>query len=217
MGGLGSGEWHRWQTKETTETQHAVDVRYLHRNGLLEPGRTFRLSWSRNGQATGNIGGATGADQIVLYYRSRSAGQQEWEEVREAVQLDWTACHYGGRRPWFLCPGRSCGRRVAVLYGTGKYFLCRHCYRLTYAARNMDAADRAREKVQKIRKRLGGSECLMIPFPERPKGMHLDTYHRLFMEAHEADMASSAAMQERIDKLGAWIEKQKRKADEKGQ
>jgi hypothetical protein len=49
MGGLGSGECHRWHTKETAEAQRAIDVRYLHQNGLLEPGLTFRLSWSRNG------------------------------------------------------------------------------------------------------------------------------------------------------------------------
>ncbi len=33
---------------------------------------------------------------------------------------------------------------------------------------------------QKIRKRLGGSANMMEPFPEKPKGMHHDTYMRLF-------------------------------------
>ena len=213
MGGFGSGQWYRWNKKDTTEGQRAIDVRYLSRHGLLRPGHAFHLYWSRNGQETGTISGVVGEAEIVLLYRTRRPGQEEWEDVQEEIQLDWTTCHYGGRRPWFLCPGRSCGRRAAILYGPGKYFLCRHCYQLTYATCNMDAGDRAREKVQKIRKRLGGSECLMVPFPERPKGMHIDTYHRLFTEAHEADMASSAAMQEHIDRMGRWIRKQNEQRD----
>ncbi|MEI6127263.1 MAG: hypothetical protein WCQ99_12005 [Pseudomonadota bacterium] len=43
-----------------------------------------------------------------------------------------TLVYFGGSRYWFLCPGRGCGRRVGKLYGAGKYFLCRHCYNLTY-------------------------------------------------------------------------------------
>ena len=56
----------------------------------------------------------------------------EWRGVQMAqeISLGWTSCNYGGRRPWFICG--NCGRRVAVLYGAGKYFACRHCYDLTY-------------------------------------------------------------------------------------
>jgi arginine deiminase len=35
-------------------------------------------------------------------------------------------------------------------------------------------------RAQKIRKRLGVSANIMEPFPERPEGMHLDTYMRRF-------------------------------------
>ena len=69
----------------------------------------------------------------------------------------------------------------------------------------MDVGDRAREKEQKIRRRLGGSESLMTPFPRRPTGMHGSTYHRLLMEADEAGMGSAAAMQAHIDRLDAWM------------
>jgi hypothetical protein len=212
MGGYGSGSWRRWDTKETTEGLYAVDIRYLHRNGLLAPERTFHLQWSRNGAATGSISGVAGDSEIVLLYRSRPNGQEEWDNVRERVALDWTPCHYGGRRPWFLCPGRSCGRRVAVLYSASKYFLCRHCYHLTYATCSMDITNRAREKEQKIRRRLGGSESLMAPFPNRPKGMHGSTYFRLSMEAHAAAMTGAVAMQAHIDRLDAWL-KDREKGD----
>ena len=35
---------------------------------------------------------------------------------------------------WFVCPLVGCGRRVGKLYlpPGGRYYGCRHCYRLTY-------------------------------------------------------------------------------------
>jgi hypothetical protein len=207
MGGIGSGKWHRWNTKETTEGLRALDVRYLHSHGMLKPGHVFHLQWSRNGEPAGSISFVTGDDQITLLFNVRSAGQEEWEQVKEPIQLDWTPCYYGGRRPWLLCPGRCCGRRVAVLYGASRYFLCRHCYQLTYATCNMETGDRLREKAQKIRERLGGSASLMALFPGKPKGMHDRTYLRLFWEAQEAEMASLVAMQEHIDRMRSWIDK----------
>ena len=42
---------------------------------------------------------------------------------------------------------------------------------------------------------------MMEPFPERPKGMHHDTYMRVFCEHHEAEMEHLASMQEWLDKL----------------
>jgi hypothetical protein len=115
-------------------------MRYLHREGLLKAGRSFSLRWSRAGRETGSIGGtAEGAHggrpaRVVLSYRHRGGVGNEWEDVRETVPLEWTPCNLGGERPWFLCPGVGCGRRVAVLYGPGRYFLCRHCYDLSYEA-----------------------------------------------------------------------------------
>jgi hypothetical protein len=82
----------------------------------------------------GFIGTLVYQDKLVLSYRSTLGG--EWEDVKEPVSLEWTPCNFGGERPWFVCPGvvngKRCGRRVAILYGPGKYFLCRHCYDLRY-------------------------------------------------------------------------------------
>ncbi len=114
-------------------------------------------------------------DRVVLSYRHRSGLGAEWEDVQEAVPLEWTPCNFGGERPWFVCPGVVngvvCGRRVVILYGPGKYFLCRHCYDLRYESQREDKKDRALRRAQKIRMRLGGSANMMEPFPERPKGM----------------------------------------------
>jgi hypothetical protein len=207
MGGLGSGDWYRFNKKTTTGECHSIDVRYLHREGLLKAGGWFSLRWSRGEHETGSIGGSVEGhlrlrpERVILRYRHRSGPGGEWEDVQEPVPLTWTACNFGGERPWFICPGAGCGRRVAVLYGPGKYFLCRHCYDLRYESQREDKTQRALRRAQKIRKRLGGSDNMMEPFPEKPKGMHLNTYMKLFWEYHEAEMEQLAGIREWLDKL----------------
>jgi hypothetical protein len=201
VGGAGSGNWYRFNKKTTTGQCHSVDVRYLHRNGLLKPGGWFSLRWSRAGRQTGSIGGVAYRDQVTLLYRHRRGPGGEWEDVKETVPLDWTACNFGGERPWFICPGAGCGRRVAVLYGPGKYFLCRHCCDLVYQSQRDNNMYRALHRAQKIRERLGGSANFMEPFPEKPKGMHHDTYMRLFWEHHEAEMEQLIGMREWLDRV----------------
>jgi hypothetical protein len=198
LGGVGSGNWYRFDKKTTTGECHSVDVRYLQRENLLRSGRSFSLRWSRAGSETGSIGGAVEGierpERVILLYRHRSGPGDEWENVHEPVSLDWTACTFGGERPWFICPGTRCSRRVAVLYGPGRYFLCRHFYDLTYQSRRDNKMYRALHRAQKIREHLGGSANMMEPFPEKPKGMHWKTYERLWWEHHEAEMEQLIGM-----------------------
>jgi hypothetical protein len=174
MGGLGSDNRYRFSKKTTTEECHGLGIRDLYRKGLLKPGICFRFSWSRAGKETASICGFVYRDRVILSYRRYSELGAEWEDVKEPVSLEWTPCTLGGERPWFVCPGIvngvRCGRRVAVLYGRGKYFLCRHCYDLRYQSQREDKKDRTLRRAQKIRKRLRGSVNMMEPFPERPKG-----------------------------------------------
>lgn len=187
MGGSGSGDYLRWSTKSTTGSQHRVDIRWMRQQGRLKQGSTGWLSWSLNGKQTGNIGYRVEAKYLILNYRYRPSGG-EWEDVQETVMFDWTACNYGGKRAWLLCP--NCDRRVAVLYGAGRYFLCRHCYNLTYASQQVQRYDRLMMKAQAIRERLGGSANLLELFPEKPKGMHWETYQRLREESEQANNLS---------------------------
>ena len=205
MGGIGSGNWYRFDKKITTGECHSLDVRYLHREGLLMSGRWFTLRWLRGDRETGSIRGAVEgnvrAERVILLYRHRNGPGGEWEDVGEPVPLSWTACNLGGERPWFICPGAGCGRRVAILYGPGKYFLCRHCYDLVYQSQRDNAMYRALHRAQDIRRQLGGSANMTEPFPEKPKGMHHETYMRLWWEHHEAEMEQLLGMREWLDKL----------------
>lgn len=207
MGGVGSGNWYRFDKKTTADECHSIDVRYLHREGLLKSGRWFSLRWSRAGREVDSIRGAVASledgkpERVILTYRHRSSLSDEWEDVKEPVALSWTPCNFGGGRPWFICPGMGCGRRVAILYGPGRYFLCRHCYDLVYESQRENKIYRALREAQAIRERLGGSANMMEPFPEKPKGMHWRTYERLREEHEEAEMAQLVGMKEWLDKL----------------
>ena len=126
-------------------------------------------------------------------------------------------CRFGGVRPYFICPGVvngiSCGRRVAKLHGPGRYFLCRHCYRLTHASQSESGWDRAVRRAAKIRQRLDGDPDTAAPFPKKPQGMWRRTYQRLHERALEAEMAADEAFVLSAGRLLARIDKSDRKKD----
>ncbi|SDM10350.1 hypothetical protein SAMN04488026_11751 [Aliiruegeria lutimaris] len=178
MGGTGSGRHWHYGARNTKEDYRAIDVRWLKREGILRPGYSGNITWSRNGVVTGTIGISAEPRRVVLDYRSRSGGE-EWQSLRYSVHLDATACNLGGARQWFLCPAQGCGRRVAVLYG-GRIFACRHCHQLAYPSQREDAGDRAARKADRIRERLGWQPGIMNPPGwQKPKGMHWRTFERL--------------------------------------
>lgn len=197
MGGRGSGNWYRSDKKTTTSEVKFVDARWLARKGWLENGLYYSIWWSSNGKSTGDIRVMTYGDSLKLIYRFRS-GLEEWQDVEETVHLNWTSCNFGSQRVWFICPGvvdgRYCGRRVGMLYLGGRYFLCRHCYELTYSTRQEREPFRLLTKAQKIRERLGASISILDPVWEKPKGMHWTTFHRLVSKASEAEYMSNLAL-----------------------
>lgn len=205
MGGVGSGSWYRYGTKYTVESFNQLDVNRLHRQELLEPGCVGSINWSRGENSLGSIGFEVEEGCLILDYRHRRNSSEKWEEVRYPVRLSWTPCNFGGARPWFICPGvvngRFCSRRVGKLYSRGKYFLCRHCHDLTYSSRQDGQKYRALHRCQRIRQRLGGSANMMEPFPPKPKGMHFDTYLRLWHEHDRADREYTQRMMLDLTKL----------------
>ena len=191
MGGYGSGRGWRGDGKRTTSDMRRLDVRRLHKDGLLTLGQAFNRQWSRNGERIADINIRVEEGRIVLLYRSRDNGG-EWQDMEYPVPLDWTACHLGGQRPWFLCP--CCYRRVAVLFG-GKMFACRHCHNLAYDCQREAEHSRLLGRAQKIQRRLGWDG----PHGWRkPKGMHWRTFERLVREHERFDAASWVAAAERF-------------------
>lgn len=196
MGGTGSGR--RCQIgAETTEDYRSIDVRWLKREGLLSPGVSRRITWSRRNEIVASIGIAAEPGRIVLSYRHRSEGE-DWQDKLYPVQLTTTPCNMGGERHWFICPARGCSRRVAILYCEG-IFACRRCNRLTYPSQRETPPDRAVRRADRIRDRLNWPGGILEGGDwGKPKGMHRRTYERL---CKEHDAFSDQALVGMIDHL----------------
>lgn len=178
MGGRGSGRRIGW-TKPYCEDYLQLDIRKIARAGRLEPEQLFSWQWTRrHGSSSNIIIRVYENDSVELIYNVKSDGEDS-KHIEDCIDIEWTNCHYGGQRPWWVCP--DCGRRVAVLYG-GEYFRCRKCYALAYACQSETQHDRLLRKTHKFKHKLG--EHLT-----RPKGMHWGTYERLKARAIKLEEA----------------------------
>jgi hypothetical protein len=133
-------------------------------------------------------------------YRIRTRNEGE-EDVEQTVRIVRVPCRFGGSRPYFVCPGSSCGRRVAKLHGPGRHFLCRHCYGLAYQSQREQRRDRALRRANAIRMRLGGEPRLARAFPEKPKGMHWRTYERLRSQVQQIEIAAAEHFAAQLSRL----------------
>jgi hypothetical protein len=202
MGGLGSGQWPRWQAKDTVQRHLGLDIRDWQRRKFLRPGLGFSWGWwTREGSHVAAVHVQVQEERVLLTYRLRHGGA-EWQAIEEPMALTWTPCHYGGQRPWFLCPGEGCDRRVAILYGAGRNFRCRHCYHLAYDSQRQDRPARWIARAQQTRRRLGGSASLLAPFPPKPRGMHARTYRRL---RQAAEAREAAGLEASLAQLEGWF------------
>ncbi len=190
MGGIGSG---RQGGRPVVDSCRSLDVNRLHRDGCLRPGWSGTVHWARDGEEAASIGIRASQGRVILTYGHRWL-DGAWQEAEEPVPIVWTPCHFGGSRPWFVCPGIvdgvPCRRRVGRLCGPGRYFLCRHCYRLAYQSQREQPYERALRRANGIRMRLGGEPGMLCPFPGKPKGMHRRTYERLWQRVRDAEIAA---------------------------
>ena len=93
-----------------------LDLAWLRRRRMLEPGRKSVITWSSCGMRTGSIRIAAVEHAILLVYRTRDYGE-EWQDAKQIVPFTSTATAFGGRRRWFACPDAR--RPDRVLYGSG--------------------------------------------------------------------------------------------------
>lgn len=199
MGGIGSGRRKHWDAKVTTEDCRAIDVRRWKRDGLLTPNQIFGWQWSHNGKVAASIQMRTEPGRLILTYRHRS-GDEDWKDKSYPVYIDWTACNFGGQRPWFLCPVLNCGQRVAILYGGG-IFACRHCYLLAYPSQRETRDARAVRKADRIRHKLDWEPGILNGNGWKPKGMHWNTFERLTAQHDAFVQLSLAGMASRLKLL----------------
>ena len=171
MGGYNSGS--NQHGKSTTQGRNTLDVRKWQQALLMTPGTRYEASWGRSGAA---ITVQINTDGVSLIYRHGGTTDMDYP-----VQVAWTPCHYGGRRPWWLCP--CCGKRCAILYA-GKVFSCRQCSGLTYQSTRTAPGDKPFERADRLRQRLGWCAGIANDIGDKPKGMHWRTYERLMLQLH---------------------------------
>ena len=186
------GRRQRYQ-RRTTEDYLALDIAVLRRRDLLQPGRSGTIAWSRGGERIGAATITTGIRSLRLTYNV-GAAEGSAEAVDESIELRSSEMSLGGSRQCFTCPG--CHRQCRVLYG-GPRFRCRLCHGLQYEC-NSKAGPSAQRRAHKIRRRLGGSDCLMDELPPKPRGMHWGTFRRLEALEAAADNQWMAAVVARL-------------------
>lgn len=198
MGGMGSGNWYRWGKKTTVDEVNRIDIRYMRKQGLLKPGTSGSLQWTRGGEPSGNISYHTNHDHLQLSYRSRENGG-EWQPVEQRISFGRTPCNYGGERLWFHCP--RCSKRVGLLYGHSVLFLCRHCYQLPYASQQEGRLDNMISQKHK----LGGRIFEYYEYGEgfgKKKGMHWRTFEKLHARYQQLDYAINHLTVRRFKLIG---------------
>ncbi|WP_052068493.1 hypothetical protein [Thalassobacter stenotrophicus] len=193
MGGYGSG---RHGYRQTVEGCRTLDIYKMKRLGCLETGRRGHWIWSRDDEEVARIGYHCEQDALVLDYKVR-VNSKDWEAVKQTVPLVQLDCHYGGQRIYACCPGvvngTPCGRRVGKLYSGGKFFRCRHCYKLGYSSQSEARHYRLLRRANKLRMALGGEPGAASFIAPKPKGMWERTYEQMCAEIewceHQANFA----------------------------
>lgn len=191
MGGWGSGRPEAYQKRHCTNEYYFLDIGVWNDGRLLSDGLTFQCASGWWGRWECALLVEVGGGDLWISHKWRGG-----EHPSERIGIDWTSCHYGGERPYFICP--VCKRRARRLYvahlreapvTTWVGSQCRICLGLAYKTQSAYPPDRAAMKAKRIRRRIGGilSGGMNTPFPDKPKGMHWRTYYTAYKTAMDAE------------------------------
>jgi len=180
MGGYGSGRRVQSGPGYKTDDLSALDVRDLRRMGILNPGFCAHREFHENGKVFATARIEITQHRLLIDLQGQLKNRERLAH-RWSLGLSWTPCHFGGERPWFICPAPDCTRRVAILYGFPD-LACRNCHSLSYRSQSETPGDRAARKANKIRRKLGWKPGILNKNGWKPKGMHWDTFWKLYGE-----------------------------------
>ncbi len=171
----------------------AIDIRHpQHRELVDEPGSCISWRWNRNGQPLCYVD--------IEFHRDHAVLTDITDRTRprtQSISLLRTPCHYGGARSWFACP--DCSHRCAKLYFCNGHFRCRKCHGLGYRSQLEASAERPRLIAQRIRRNLGASSNLLVPFPAKPPRMRWQTYDRIREKGERYEARAAARLADWLD------------------
>jgi hypothetical protein len=130
------------------------------------------------------------------------------------VPIEWTACRFGGERPWFRCP-RCDARRGRLHYVAGSW-ACRVCHNLRYKSQRQRLPDRRLDRAHRIRRDVLGQEGYFRvgdPWPPRPRNMKLRRYWDLCMQIQADEAAFMGHVRERTLEDLDWLRRTRKRVE----
>jgi hypothetical protein len=220
MGGPGSGR-REYATTPTVEESFHIDADNL-TEGVDYPGVHGTKRWGDEEDPTVDLTvhfepddkDADRATHVRLEYTVADRWSDRTTENTHPVELEYTECNFGGVRPWFRCPGvvdgEECRRRVRKLYlpRGAVYWLCRECYDLGYRS-SRTSGDDVKQAELRYRRAFAKADAEDrrphpngTPYlPEKPKGMHRDTFDDLLADVRAAGDEWDRQLTERMREL----------------
>jgi len=223
MGGFGSGR-HDYATTPRVGNSLQLDADNI-TDAVAHPGATGRKRWGDEDDPTHDLtihfegeDDAGRAEYVRLEYDVADRWSDRTTTNEHPVALDYTDQHFGGVRPWFRCPNRECQDRVRKLYFPrgAKYWLCRECYDLGYltSRRSGDDVKTAELRYRRAFAKADAEDRRPHPnnaphYPDRPKGMHHDTFQDLAEDVEDARREwrdeMNRKMREMVDRMDAVL------------
>ena len=216
MGGWGSGR-DEYATTPTAEECRQMDIDDL-KELTKHPGEGTPAWWGSRDDPEASIGicaegdadleDTTRADVFQLTYTvtdTRAGGSREYDYT---IPLEYTECNFGGVRPWFRCPGCGDRRRKLYLPPRQKRFRCRECDDLGYRS-SRTSGDEFKQAELRYRRAFAKADAKNRrphpygePYaPERPKGMHQETFDRLKWQVTLAELEWTEEMRKKTNRL----------------
>ena len=162
MGGIGSGARRSTHIGNVSDML-ALDIRALRRLNVVRPGECVieTLRWSIGGLSTSSARLRTDMSDCEHGGTMTITVQTPEGHSHQQCAIEAVPSRFGGYRCYFICP--VTGNRSEILYYAGGRFASRQGHRLAYATQSMTDLDRARRKVQKLRRRLKGAAFIPCP------------------------------------------------------
>ena len=161
----------------------SVDVNHLSRIGAIAPGPVDEdefPGWARVSDR---------GEPVTVTMDQQAGVARVWcVDGSGSFRIEWSACRFGGQRPWALCP-ECTSRRVRLYLAAGRW-ACRTCLGLKYESQRLRPDDRALLKAERARQRLGQREpaALGSPPPLPRKYARTRKYFCLVRQLQQAEM-----------------------------
>ncbi len=194
--------------RDTVEGARGFSIFWMTREGIIPTNRSITsggIKWSRYGVQVADIRYVvtiledTGSMRLVYKVKGSHEPVEAYRDMDYSFPLVSIKCHFGGVRWFFLC--WRCGRRVAFLYSSGDYFLCRHCADLSYESCNEGKRFRAGEF--RILSKMWRAEERLATLKRRSyAGKPTKKYRKYLQNIRDSFRGENAGVEEKLIRMG---------------